>query len=67
MNEQLMDWIEEDGHERVMEQLDKWRKEAEKSYDEHPNLEQRHCSRCGELMRANSMAYLEGYHFDSCF
>lgn len=66
MNAELAYWIEEDGMEAVQQQLNKWRTEAEKSY-EGTTLERKHCHRCGELMRADSMAYHEGYHFDTCY
>lgn len=30
-------------------------------------VEARYCPQCGQLMRYRSLAYEEGYHFDSCY
>ena len=67
INDELALWIEEDGIVRVEQTLAKWHQQAEKSYEEQPDLEHRSCYLCGQLMRAGSMSYYEGYHFDSCY
>jgi len=41
--------------------------EVESALASYPeNVEVRLCSICGRPMRYNSMAYHEGFHFDSC-
>ena len=65
INDALALWIEEEGIEEVERQLAEWREKAEKSY-EGKDLDFKFCYRCNQLMRADSMAYHEGYHFDSC-
>jgi len=42
------------------------KKDLEKCDKEHPNLEDRWCPRCNVRMPRGSMAWHEGYHFDSC-
>lgn len=39
---------------------------AENSYIAWPMYPKKYCSVCGRLMMANSLAYHEGWHFDSC-
>lgn len=39
--------------------------EAEKSY-KGKDMPKRYCYKCGMLMNCGSMAYEEGYHFDTC-
>lgn len=42
-------------------------KEREKALASYPvGEDHRCCSYCGELLTYNSMAYHEGWHFDSC-
>lgn len=60
---QLAEWQAEDP-----EGLDKFiQDEVENALASYPeNTEVRHCYFCGRPMKYNSMAYQEGYHFDSC-
>lgn len=37
-----------------------------RSDDDEPELEDRYCPRCGVRMTRGSMAWDEGYHFDTC-
>ena len=40
---------------------------AEKYLREYPDgAEIRHCWKCGRVMKYGSMAYYEGFHFDTC-
>lgn len=57
--------IEEDGLESVIQYEEQARERAEKSYPK--GEEYKYCSHCGQLMPYRSMAYDEGYHFDSCY
>jgi hypothetical protein len=62
---------EEDEFDQEMADLaqaEQWAdREASKYLAEYPpNAEVRECSKCGRVMRYNSMAYHEGFHFDSC-
>lgn len=59
--------IEEDGIEEVQKWESTEHEKNLKSYEDHPDAEVRHCTSCGQLMRYRSMAYDEGYHFDSCY
>jgi hypothetical protein len=41
--------------------------ERQRNYDSYPTgTEHIYCSKCGELLRYNSMSYHEGFHIDSC-
>lgn len=51
--------------ESIRRYLEKEIAEAKESYKGHEE-EVRCCSTCGIIMRYNSMAYLEGWHFDTC-
>lgn len=51
--------------EKTLDFLDKEHQEAVKSYVGHEG-EERCCCLCGRLMKYNSMAWFEGFHFDSC-
>jgi hypothetical protein len=59
--------IEEDGIESVLEWEEKEYVKSLNSYEGLSDDDIRHCTRCGQLMKYNSMAYWEGYHFDSCY
>jgi len=56
---------EDDFNEAYEDYLKIW-DEAEKSYEKHPECEKRYCTKCRMIMTAGSMAYVEGYHFDTC-
>lgn len=58
------DWM--DDTEAMNNFLIKQHQEADKSYENYPNAERRYCFKCGELLPYRSMAYDEGWHFDSC-
>lgn len=51
-----------------MEQAENWAdKEAAKYLAEYPpDAEVRCCWKCGRVMRYKSLAYDEGFHFDTC-
>lgn len=50
------------------EDLEWLEKEAQEALDSYPEDEPvRRCWKCGQPMRYNSMAYHEGFHFDSCY
>jgi len=60
-----VDHYEDDFNEAYEEYLKIWDK-AEKSYEDYPECEKRYCTKCRMIMTAGSMAYVEGYHFDTC-
>jgi hypothetical protein len=59
--------IEEDGIVEVEKWEAKSHAEALKTYEGIPDDQVKHCTSCGQLMPYKSMAYDEGYHFDSCY
>lgn len=52
-----------------------WERKAQEYEDAHhekadrkyPDLEDRHCWKCGGRLVRGSMSYYEGWHFDSCY
>lgn len=63
--QQLAEFQEEDPG-LLQEFLNKQFEEALTSYPEGCEELYRFCSICGALLKYRSMAYDEGYHFDSC-
>ncbi len=64
--QQLAEFQEEDPR-GLLRFLDKQFKEALASYPKGCDEElYRYCGICGALLKYRSMAYDEGYHFDSC-
>jgi hypothetical protein len=43
------------------------KEEIQKAYDSYPKGEPvKYCWACGKPLVYNSMAYIEGFHFDTC-
>lgn len=56
--------MEEEDPEGLNTFINKQRQEALDSYPD--GVEVKYCSVCGEPLKYKSMAYDEGWHFDSC-
>lgn len=52
--------------EEEVDNLDWYYEKLEKADQEHPDMEDKYCHKCGMFLVKDSINYHEGYHFDGC-